>query len=71
MRIQENHPLGSQLFHMRRFGLGIALQNASPVIEIVDGNEQDIWFSDPANGVVSLTGLADDAKQENGQREYR
>ena len=63
MRVRENHPLGSQLFHVRRFGLGIALQHAIPVIEIVDGNEQDIWFSGPATGLFSLTASAHYAKQ--------
>jgi hypothetical protein len=30
---------------VRCFGLGVALQHARPVIEIVDRDEQDIWFS--------------------------
>ena len=42
MRIGENYPLGSQLIHVRRSGLRVALQHAGPVVEIIDGDEQYI-----------------------------
>ena len=63
MRIGENGPFGRQLIHVRRPGLGIPLQHAIPVIQIIDGDKQDIWFSVPATGLFSLTAPAHYAKQ--------
>ena len=63
MRILEEHAFGSQLLHVRCFGLRVALQHASPVIQIIDGDEQHIWFSVLAAGVFSFTALAHYAKQ--------
>ena len=42
MGIGKDHPFGGQTVHVRRSGLGIALQHTSPVIQIVDGDEQHI-----------------------------
>ena len=51
MGIGKNHALGRQLIHVRRTGLGIALQRIRPVIQIIDGDEKDVrpmrgrsWF---------------------------
>jgi len=55
MRICENHPIGGQLIHVGRFGLRVALQHASPVIEIIDGDEQNIWLSAWLVGVLCFT----------------
>ncbi len=44
MRIGENYPFGSQLIHVRRPGLGIALQHAIPIVEIIDGNNSTFGF---------------------------
>ena len=67
MRVRENHPLGSQLFHVRRFGLGIAPQHAGPVVEIIDGDEQDIG----SFGLALLTlgcGLSGDHARDEHDR---
>ena len=71
MRIGKQHPFGSQPVHVRRAGLGVALQHAVPVIEIIDGDEQDIRFSVLAAGLFSFTAPAYYACQQNGQSEYR
>ena len=63
MRVRENNPFGSQLIHVRRSGLGIALQHAIPVVQIIDGDEQYIWFSVLTVGVFSFTALAHYEKQ--------
>ena len=39
MRIRKNHSLRSQLIHVRRFGLRVALQHASPVIQIINSDK--------------------------------
>ena len=70
MRVFEDHPFGSQPVHVRRPGLRIALEHAGPVIQIIDGDEQDIGFSVRAGGVFRFTVLAHCAKQQNGQSEY-
>jgi len=71
MRIGKEHPFGSQPIHLRRPGLRIALQHACPVIEIIDGDEQDIRLCGLAGGVFRFTVLAYCTKQQNGQSEYR
>ena len=71
MGIGKNHPLGSQFIHVGGPGLGIALQHAGPVIQIIDGNEQHIWFFVLAAGVFSFTVFAHCAKQEDRKNEYR
>jgi hypothetical protein len=63
MRILEKHAFGSQTIHVRRKGLSVALQHARPVIQIIDGDEQDIWFSVPGESVFCLTVLAHSAEQ--------
>ena len=40
MCIGKNHSLSSQLVHIRSFGLGVALQHARPVIQIIDSDDQ-------------------------------
>ena len=65
MGIGKNHPLGSQFIHVGGPGLGIALQHAGPVIQIIDGDEQYIWFSVLAGGVLSFDVLGGCAKQQN------
>ena len=42
MSIGKNHALRRQLIHVRRLGLGIALERVRPVIQIIDGDEQDV-----------------------------
>ena len=71
MRILEDHAFGSQPIHVRRPGLRIALQHAIPVIQIIDGNEQYIWFYVLAAGVFSFTVFAHCAKQEDRKNENR
>lgn len=44
MGVRENYSFGSQSVHVRRPGLRIALQYASPVIQIIDGDEEDVGF---------------------------
>ena len=51
MRIGKEHPFGSQPVHVWRPGLRIALQHSSPVIQIIDGDEENVgplrgrsWF---------------------------
>ena len=69
MRVFEDHAFGGQPVHVRRQGLRIALQHASPIIEIIDGDEQYVWFTVLAAGVFSFTVLAHSAKEQNGQNE--
>jgi hypothetical protein len=71
MRILEDHPFGSQPVHVRRQCLGVALQHARPVIQIIDGNEQDIWFSVLVAGFFSFAVPARYAKQEDRKNENR
>ena len=66
MRVRKCDSLGSQPIHLRRAGLGIAFQYVVPVIEIINGNEQNVWLT-----VVSFTGLVRQAEQQNGESEYR
>ncbi len=63
MRIGKDHPFGSQPVHVRRPGLKVALQHASPVVEIIDGDEQYIWLPILPARVVSFTAPALYAKQ--------
>ena len=65
MRIGKCHPLGSQSVHVRCFGLGIALQHARPVIEIIDRDEQNVWFRGLVAGVICFTAPDRYAKQKN------
>ena len=62
MGIGKNHPLGSQFIHVRRPGLRVALQHARPVIQIIDGDEEDIGLL-----LSLLGGVRYQAKQQNGQ----
>ena len=55
MGIRKNQPFGSQPIHVRRPGLVIALQHSCPVIEIIDGNEQDVGFSFVIRIVATFT----------------
>ena len=63
MGIGKQHPLGSQFIHVGGPGLGIALQHAGPVIQIIDSDEQHIWCSVLAAGVFCITVLAHSAEQ--------
>ena len=55
MCVGEDHSFGSQRLHVRRLGLGIALQHASPVIQIIDGDEQYVRLPAlPARVLASL-----------------
>ena len=67
MRIRENHPFRSQLVHVRRQGLRVAFQRASPVIQVINRDEQDIWLSAWLAGVLCFTSLAYHAEQYNRQ----
>jgi hypothetical protein len=58
MRIRENHPLRSQLLHMRRLGLRVAFQCAGPVIQIINSDKQYIRLPVLLVNVLSFTGLA-------------
>ena len=71
MGIGKNHPLGSQFIHVRRPGLRVALQHARPVIQIIDGDEQYIWFSVLVAGFFSFAVPARYAKQEDRKNENR
>ena len=42
MRIGEKHAFRSQLVHVGRPGLRIALEHARPVIQIIDRDEEDV-----------------------------
>ena len=54
MCVREDNPFGSQLIHVRGVGLGIALQAPSPVVEIIDGNKQNVGFTVLAANVLSV-----------------
>ena len=71
MRIGEDHPFRRQLIHVRRFGLRVALEHVSPVIEIIDRDEQDIELRVWLTRVLGFTGRAGHAEQCNRQKEYR
>ena len=71
MRVGEDDPLGSQPIHVRRLGLWIAFKRARPVIQIIDGDEQDIWLSAWLAGVLCSPNLVCRAKQQSRQQEYR
>ena len=65
MGIGKQHPLGSQFIHVGGPGLGIALQHAGPVIQIIDGDEQYIRLSVLEGGSFPFAVCAHYAKQEN------
>ena len=70
MGIVENDPFGSQLIHVRRLGLWVALQHAGPVVEIIDGDEQYIR----SFGLTPLTlgcGLSGDHGRDEHDRCHR
>ena len=71
MGIGKDNPLGSELIHVRCSSLRIPLQHPIPVIEIINGDEQDIRLCGLAGGVFRFTVLAYCTKQQNGQSEYR
>jgi hypothetical protein len=57
MRIRKDHSSGSQLVHMRRLGLRVALQHARPVIQIIDSDKKNIWLPVLPARVLSFTRL--------------
>ena len=65
MRILEDHPFGSQAIHVRRFGRWVALQPASPVIQILNGDKSSIRFSVLAGGTFPFAVGAHYPKQQN------
>ena len=65
MRIPEDHPFGGQPVHVRSQSLRIALQHARPVIEIIDRDEQNVWFRGLVAGVICFTAPDRYAKQKN------
>ena len=40
---EEDSPVG-QSINVGRPGIGMPPQTANPVIEVIDGDEEDIWF---------------------------
>ena len=44
MGIGKQHSFGRQSVHVRRPGLRIAVERVRPVVEIIDGDEQDVGF---------------------------
>ena len=58
MRIRKEHSFRSQPVHVRRPGLRIALQHASPVVEIVDCDEQYVLLPALPARVLSFTRVA-------------
>jgi len=71
MRVFEDHSPGSQPVQVRRPGLRIALQHACPVIEIIDGDEQDVRLCGLAVGGLCFTSRADHARKRNRQKQER
>lgn len=55
----KSYPSGSQIVEVRRLRLGVALEDAVPVIHVIDGDEQNIWLPALLARVLRLTGLAD------------
>ena len=46
MGVVESNSAAGQLIDVRRLGLGVPSQTTNPVIEVVDGDEQDVGFLD-------------------------
>jgi hypothetical protein len=46
VRIRKEHTAVSQFIEVRCTGLRVATKHADPVIQIVNGDEQDIWTCD-------------------------
>ena len=44
MGIRKQHALGRQPVHLWRLGLRVAFQHVRPVIQVIDGDEEDIGF---------------------------
>ena len=50
MSIREQHALFRQLIHVWRLGLGVALERVCPVIQIIDGDEEDVGLCGTVRG---------------------
>ncbi len=64
MGVRKDDPFGSQLVQAWRLRLRIAFQHPRPVVQIIDGDEHDVWLAVLAGGVFSFTDLAHYAQQE-------
>ena len=71
MGICKDHSFGRQLTHVRRSGLRVALKRVRPVIQIIDGDEQDIQtFRLIALRLRRVSVRCRRAKQQNGHGDY-
>ena len=62
MGIGKQHPLGRQSVHLWRLGLRVAFQHVRPVIQVIDGDEEDVGLL-----LRLFGGVRCQAKQQNGQ----
>jgi hypothetical protein len=44
MRVEKQRPARGKLIEVRRLHLRVPTHAPDPVIQVIDGNEQDVWF---------------------------